>query len=275
VIEHNPLYHTPDTAILYLKYFSQGADSYDTVLLTNVIAGNRYEPRIAVTANGSDRPTIKSGDTVTSAFTLLDTVSRTLGLDSIAITMTFDNSAIELAGGPIINSPFSLLREEHTLGTETIVVRVAPTDIAKNIVIATQLFTSYLTIDREAVLAIKEIRFNDSVFNGCVATAAVTPTEIPITVLGCGDSTARAFLRGEELIQILNINSARLRVRASQQLNATLSIYNTLGECVTRSSPELPQGISIVELPPLPSGVYVCVINGAGVLANERFVVVR
>lgn len=282
-IEHDPLYHTPDTARLFLVYQSHGADSYDTVLLTNAIAGDRYTPRIQLSPTDI---TAKSGDTITVTYTLLDSIPASWGLDSIAINATFDSTALELnlgagAGGPTVPLPFSLLREQHTKDSETVVLRLpAATDIPKNTVIASIPYRTYLTDQRTARYAVTSILFNDSVFNGCFATALVNPSQVTITMLGCGDSTAREFLRGEQFIRILRINAgssnANVIVSAATNIDAEISVYNTLGSCLQHQETTLREGSNALALGSFPSGLYTCELRAKGAATlHARFLIVR
>lgn len=284
-IEHDPLFHTPDSAKLLLAYRVNGVNYYDTVRVTGNIAGNRLLPRVELLANGAERPRstsaqVKAGDTVWMTLQLLDSVAGATGLDSILIQASFDRTILELAPGPQVVPPFSILRESHTSGTETLVVRhkhgeslAAGTDIARIP------YRTYLTPDRVALYSVDQIRFNDSLFDDCVATASILSSPVAVTISGCSDSTLRAFMQGEPLIQILRVESGSepaIDVRTSADFDAELQVFSEIGVCVRTLPLPLRAGDQLVNVDGLPSGFYTLAIQmGGRCVARGRFVVMR
>ncbi|MDP4242271.1 MAG: hypothetical protein Q8921_05995 [Bacteroidota bacterium] len=280
IIEHDPLFHTPDTGTLYLAYHSHGVAYYDTVRITGNVAGNRLLPHLTLLANGNPSAQVKAGDTVLLTLRLLDSISGSTGLDSILMQTSFDSTMLELAPGPDVMPPFSILRESHTLGSETLVVRhphgedlPAGTDIARIP------YRTYLTIGREAIYSADQIRFNDTLFDDCVAAASITNSPFDITILGCGDSTLRAFMQGEPLIQILRVQSGSepsIDLHASRDFDAEVVVFTELGIPVRTIPMSLLSGDQAVSLEGLPSGFYMIGVQYHGrSIARSRVVVVR
>ncbi len=279
-IEHDPLYHTPDTARLYLVYSSAGQPYYDTVLLSSTIAGSRLMPRVTLSVNGSNNTTVKSGDTVNVALTLQDAIPVEVGLDSIVIEASFDSTTLELMSGPDVFPPFAILQESHTLGTEDLVVRVQRQTLNSGTVLATLRYQALLSPNPTANYMIQSLRFNDSLFNGCVATAAVVDSEVRIAINGCGDATGRAFLRGEPLIPTLKVNTlgntVQATLSASRDVTGTLSVYNALGVCIQSRAVALGPEAVTLHFTDFCSGVYTCRLTVAsGAVATQKVAVVN
>jgi hypothetical protein len=252
---------------------------YDTVRLISGIPPSRLTARFDVLVDSAKSATLSAGTDATITLRLLDGIPGSDGLDSVRFEMSFDSDLLSFQTFSVL-PPWSLERESHTSNTETMVVRhLHGEDLSAKTDIVNLIYNTYLSRNISTTYSLGSLQMNDTVFEDCTVTAGL-PDPAILTIEQCGDSTMRAFMNSEPILQIVSIatnaNETTIELRAARNTNANLSIYNMLGECVRAIPSTIEKGEHIISVEGLRSGIYFVSIECDGnEAANSRFLIAR
>ncbi|HWF44379.1 MAG TPA: T9SS type A sorting domain-containing protein [Candidatus Kapabacteria bacterium] len=278
-ISYVPLHGMTDTGALYLTFLVNGQNLYDTVRLISGIPPSRLTARFDVLVDSAKSATLSAGTDATITLRLLDGIPGSDGLDSVRFEMSFDSDLLSFQTFSVL-PPWSLERESHTSNTETMVVRhLHGEDLSAKTDIVNLIYNTYLSRNISTTYSLGSLQMNDTVFEDCTVTAGL-PDPAILTIEQCGDSTMRAFMNSEPILQIVSIatnaNETTIELRAARNTNANLSIYNMLGECVRAIPSTIEKGEHIISVEGLRSGIYFVSIECDGnEAANSRFLIAR
>jgi photosystem II stability/assembly factor-like uncharacterized protein len=271
-INYEPIGHDGDSVTLTLTYRTHGQDGQRIVTIIGSVPGTHTIARFSLLAGGQRDVTSLAGQTVPIDLMLLNAISDTLGLDSIAFTLTYDEN-VATPGGFTANPPWALLRESHSFGrTDIAFRRTEGANLDANSTVATFRFKSFLSAKDRTDIVVTDFRLNDgdSVYLGCIATATDPGTVDYIVADTCGDRLLRRMMAGAPILERVQEG---LRVRALQSGEATIEIYDLLGELRMAQRLVLGAEPAIVDITSLAPGVYVSRIEtDRGLRSSYRFV---
>ncbi len=280
VIGHRPLDRSSDSTTLYLHYFANGKDIYDTVAITAIINAPGIITPINILANDAKSVNVRAGDTVRFTVHLTDSVDQLVNLDSIEFQSSYDNNVLSFANVRAL-APWSIISESHGNGTERLAVsRAEGTPLLPNSIVAEIDYVADISTNSSTAYTLSDLRLNDAEFDGCAGTASL-PIPPTVSVSACGDTLFRAMMSGEPMIQLLGVevtgNSAEIKVKASRSEPVQVEVYDLLGERVgseqyslTSTSENLAMDISN-----LPSGIYFVRLATSATVVSSKFILGR
>ncbi len=279
-IEHLPNGRAPDSTELYLHYYADGKDLYDTVPVSAQIIGADIASPFQIVADGSQNATIAAGDTVVFTIQLTDSIPLSLGLDSITFATTFDSNVLSFQRATA-EAPWTLLRESRTNSTETLVLQT-PVGVSAvaDTAIAHVYYIANVAPNASTDYVITDMLLNGASFDGCAGVASL-PLPPTVTVVGCGDTLLRRAMTGEPMV-LLGMEYAgdvpTLLLRAAEQIPIECDVFDEIGDQVW--SLDLTMALGTREIPirsqGLRNGLYfVTVHSGARELASARFAIER
>lgn len=255
-INYEPIGHDGDTATLTLTYRTHGQDSRRIVTIIGSVPGTHTIARFSLLAGGQRTATSLAGQSVPVDLMLLNAISDTLGLDSIAFVLTYDENVATPAGFSV-NPPWSLLRESHSLGrTDIAFRRTQGMNLDANSTVATFVYKSFLSPRERTDITASDFRLNDgdSVYLGCIATATDPGAVEYIVSDTCGDRLLRHMMSGTPILERVPDG---IQVQSPGTDRATLVVYDLLGAVVMSRALELDGRPMTIDMAMLRNGLYV------------------
>lgn len=260
---YSPVGHVGDTAYLTLTYHTHGVDKRTVVKIIGSVPGDHTIARFSLQASGQNTVSSLPGDVVPVDLMLLNDIGSSLGLDSIAFDMDY-NENVATPNGLTINPPWSLLRESHTFGHEEIAFRRTDgADLAANSSVATFQFKTFLSSSPSTTITASNFRLNDgdSVYLGCTATAT-DPGSVNYFVRDtCSDPTLRHYLANEPIIDVA-YDGVTIRWAATRTVS--VSLFDVLGNPVSHESIAASPKPVAIKTSSLSPGVYFGRVESSG-----------
>ena len=279
-IEHVPNGRSFDTTELYLHYYANGEDFFDTVLVSAQLLGADVAAPFDILVDGVKNARVAAGDTVRFRIRLTDSISSRARLDSLTFTMSFDGDVLSFQSAKAL-PPWALLGVSHAEGSTSITLQPPPGQTAQpDTAIANIFYTANIALNASTNYIIRDIRLNDVSFDGCAGVASL-PVPPTVTVVGCADTILRNVIAGQPIVQLLGIESApggpAILLRSAEDIPLECEIYNEIGEPVRSFTISPTSGITERVLIPasgLANGLYFCTIrSGGNTWAAGRFVI--
>jgi|GEM_PF-2468591 len=277
-IEHIPNGRSFDTTELYLHYYADGQDFFDTVLVSAQLLGADVAAPFDIVVNDVKNATVAGGDTVRFTIRLTDSIPARVGLDSISFSTSFDGNVLSYQSAKAI-APWTMLDETHGEGTTRVTLRPPPGVMADaNTAIANIFYIADVAPNASTSYVLSDILLNNVSFDGCAGIASL-PVPPVVTVAGCGDSILRNVMAGEPIVQLLDIEDLggeiSIHLRSSEDIPLEFEVYNEIGKPMQRFSFFSKSGeYERVPVPAsgLPNGLYfISIRSGSDALAAEHF----
>jgi len=238
-IGHRPQNRNPDTTELYLHYFANGADYYDTVLVTGAIDGANVISPFEFVANDRKDIIVHGGDTVFVGIRVQDPIPASAAPDSVEFGANYDDDVLSFLAVDV-PPPFSLLHSSHSAGNSSIAIRIpANTDLPTGNIVGRLIYRANVSTTETARYLLTNMLLNGSPFDGCGGPASL-PEPPRITVSGCADTLYQQLMLGQSIVQFLGIERqgddyvVRLKSLASEPIE--IDVYDLLGQLVSSKS---------------------------------------